>query len=366
MASEEMGAAQAGATVEGTFTFVGRTTARTSSKSSSLTIARPSGVVGGHVMIAALTPRLSPSGTITAPLGWTLIRRDKNIGGTSLSQALFYKVVSTLEPSSYTWRFSSNVGATGGITAFGGVDTVAPVAANSGLYSANASLIAAPSVTTGVDGTLVVGFFGNSSRTSMTPPTAMVEGYDTSNNASTSESASFVKSTAGPTGFQVARASSSANSAIGQVLALAPGAAPHLTLRRLRLRLRRLRLRLRLRPSAATASATTASAAASAATASAATAAAASASATAAATAARHRLRLAAPPISARAATSATSSRVSPPAGSAASTAAPIRGTSQSPSGTGRCRAHPASGRRSTATSGSRTRPTRSRSRTWT
>src|SRR5215207_5160413 len=124
----------------------GGSSSRTSSKSSSLTIARPSGVVVGNVMISAVTPRLSGSGTITGPLGWTLIRRDSNIGGTSLSQALFYKVATAFEPASYTWRFSSSVGATGEITSFAGVDTFAPVVAHGGLYTANARLIAAPSL----------------------------------------------------------------------------------------------------------------------------------------------------------------------------------------------------------------------------
>jgi hypothetical protein len=87
-------------TGDGNIALAGRSTSRTSSRSSSLTIARPSGLVSGNVMIAAVTPRLSASEAITAPLGWTAIRRDSNIGGTSLSQALFYKVVEALEPSS--------------------------------------------------------------------------------------------------------------------------------------------------------------------------------------------------------------------------------------------------------------------------
>jgi hypothetical protein len=54
------------------------------------------------------------------------------------------------------WTFSSPVGATGGITAYGGVNISTPVVTHGGLYSANTRLIAAPSITTSVDGALVI------------------------------------------------------------------------------------------------------------------------------------------------------------------------------------------------------------------
>jgi hypothetical protein len=67
----------------------------TSSKSSSLTIERPPLLVVGDVMVAAVSVRLPSSATITPPAGWTPIRRDGNVGGTTLSQAAYYKVVVT-------------------------------------------------------------------------------------------------------------------------------------------------------------------------------------------------------------------------------------------------------------------------------
>ena len=128
-----------------------------------LTIAQPP-LVAGDVMVAVITPRLSGGGAIGAPAGWTRVRRDSNIGGASLSQALYVKVATMFEPPSYRWTFSSPVDSTGGVTAFLGVDTLAPVQTHGGLYSANTRLIAAPSLTTSVDGALVVGWFGNSAR----------------------------------------------------------------------------------------------------------------------------------------------------------------------------------------------------------
>ena len=198
------------------------------SNAPAITIARPAGMPG-DLMLAVVTARLSPSGTISAPPGWTVVRRDSNVGGTALSQLLSYKLMTTLEPGSYTWRFSASVGATGGISTFANVDPVMPLNADAGVYSANTRLIAAPSLTTDVDGSLVIGLFGNSAKGSMAPPAGMVEDFDvtnSSNNASTSESASYVQATHGPTGYKVARASNNAKSAIGQSVALAPAFGP--------------------------------------------------------------------------------------------------------------------------------------------
>src|SRR5215216_1091733 len=175
----------------GRFVLQGTTTARVS-KGRSITIPQPPGGAG-DLMIASVTARLSGGGSITAPVGWTTVRLDSNIGGTALSQMLLYKAVTEFEPSSYTWSFSSSVGATGGISTFSGVDVQTPVDAHGGLYSANTQLIAAPSLTTSVDGALVLGLYGNSARGSMGAPQGMIEQFEVtaanSSNASTSASA---------------------------------------------------------------------------------------------------------------------------------------------------------------------------------
>ena len=132
-------------------------------------------------MLAVVTVRLSGSETITAPFGWTLIRRDGSTSGAALSQVLLFRVATALEPAFYTWTFSSTAGATGGISAFGGVDVLSPVDGQAGALGANKRLITAPSITTGLDGSLVLGLFGNSAQSSMTAPTGMAEDFDITN-----------------------------------------------------------------------------------------------------------------------------------------------------------------------------------------
>src|SRR4249919_2971788 len=59
-----------------------------------VTVPRPSTTANGDVLVAAVHARLSGNVTITAPSGWTLIRRDSNAPDyRSLTQAVYYKVV---------------------------------------------------------------------------------------------------------------------------------------------------------------------------------------------------------------------------------------------------------------------------------
>src|SRR5262245_9637579 len=161
---------------EGSIVYHGSSTARVS-RSKSLTIAQPM-ALPGDIMVAAVTTRLSGGGAISSPDGWTVVRRDNNVGGTALSQVLLYKFVVTFEPPSYTWRFSSSTNATGGITAYSGVDVFSPVNGQDGQFSADTRLIAAPSLTTTVNGSLVLGLYGNSARGSMVAPTGMIEDFE--------------------------------------------------------------------------------------------------------------------------------------------------------------------------------------------
>src|SRR5438876_4251495 len=95
----------------------------------SLTISKPAGVVDGNVMIANIY--VAPSGatpTITAPAGWTLIRKSVPDPAfySAYVQAVYYKVAAG-EGASYTWSVTNNGATAGGIVAYSGVDTTNPI-----------------------------------------------------------------------------------------------------------------------------------------------------------------------------------------------------------------------------------------------
>src|SRR5581483_3216441 len=145
-----------------------------------LSIPRPAGVVAGDVMVAGVGIRGAPA--VTAPAGWTLIRRD--VAGTYTTQALYYRVVTAGEPASYLWSFSASVPAAGGIAAYQGVDTATPVDVSVGAgQNVNTTSIVAPSVTTTVPGTRVVGFFSIGGTNSISPPAGMTERAEASSTA---------------------------------------------------------------------------------------------------------------------------------------------------------------------------------------
>jgi len=175
-------------------------------------------------MIASVDVRGNP--TITAPTGWTLIRLD--IIQNTFRKATYYRVAGSSEPGSYTWTFNSSQAASGGILAYSGVSTTNPVDAHSGLSGTGTSLITAPSVTTTVPNTMLVGLFAAAGNLTITPPAGMVERFDVTSNAGTykvsSEAADAFRAAAGATGDRVARADNGTNPAIGQLVALRPAA----------------------------------------------------------------------------------------------------------------------------------------------
>ena len=141
---------------------------------SSLTLAHPRGMVPGDVLLAQLDLRGGTGVTITAPLGWKLIRRD-DYGG-SIAQAIYTKSISdpSTEPTQYTWYFNSGNDAAVGIADYAGV---AAVIANSGRGNASSNYVVAPSVQIPTESAAVVlvGFFGIAAGTPVAPPAQMTQ-----------------------------------------------------------------------------------------------------------------------------------------------------------------------------------------------
>jgi hypothetical protein len=186
----------------------------------------PAGTVLNDVMIAAIGVRPNPTTTITAPAGWTLLRRIDNTNPTAHSLAIYYKVATAAEPASYSWTFSTSTGASGGITSFSGVDINNPVDVDAGQNTPLALTHTSPSITTTKANTMLVGVFAMSSAASWTPPATMTEAVDTSNivsgNGETVEMDYLAQAAIGATGTFTATASTDPDVGNTELLALVP------------------------------------------------------------------------------------------------------------------------------------------------
>ena len=131
----------------GTIALRSVATGSTSAASSLVTIPVPAGVVANDVMIAQVTVRGGAATTLTAPAGWSLVRRD-NDGGGQIADGIYVHIVTAAsEPASYTWNFSAGNDAAGGIAAYSGVNTAAPIDVSGGQANASSTSMTAPSIT---------------------------------------------------------------------------------------------------------------------------------------------------------------------------------------------------------------------------
>jgi len=193
--------------------------------SSSITMAKPTAVVSGDVMVAAIWIKGGSTeiGTITPPPGWTLVRNENYYNLDAL--VTYYKVATSSEPAGYTWSFSTSPGLLGGIVAYSGVNQTTPVDRSAGDQSFYGSTsVPAPSVTTTVANTRMISFFAYYDPGSFMPPAGMTERFDISNSVSFMSFSADDESrpSAGPTGTRTAVASGAANHWITQTIALKP------------------------------------------------------------------------------------------------------------------------------------------------
>ena len=189
-----------------------------------LQLARPVGVTSGDFLIAAIA--VQGNQAITAPSGWTQIQND--VSGSALRQVLFYRFATASEPTSYTWALGASRAAAGAMTAYRGVDTTQPIDVSNGQANASSTSITAPTVTTIVIDTLLVGAFGTATNPTVTPAAGMIEQSEiltTGKNKLAIEVADQIRAAAGSTGARVATADKAAVN-IGQLVALRPNGAP--------------------------------------------------------------------------------------------------------------------------------------------
>jgi hypothetical protein len=205
-----------------TITFHGASGANTGSGATSITFAKPSGVATNDVMLVQIVANGAAGNVYTPPTGWNLIRRDNT--SVLIGDALYYKVATASEPASYTFGFSSLQPASGGIVAYGGVDTTNPIDAHSGSVNLNVGPpLTAKTVTTTTPNDMILFFGAVTSKTTVTPPSGMTQRwYATGSTKTSSEMAEQLLSIQGATGNRVGTSGSSSSSNIGQLVALRP------------------------------------------------------------------------------------------------------------------------------------------------
>ncbi len=172
--------------VHSTPTFIAAANSETVNNSTSTTINKPAGTSQNDLMLAyiATESREGAVPNITAPTGWTLRSRGFSYpaNGWLLSNDIYSKIAGSLEPSNYTWSFSSNTYGKNSIVTYRGVNTDSPIYASNGagtsnttFHSVNASL---PANTTQVKVVAFTLVYTQGASVSLTPPLNMTERYN--------------------------------------------------------------------------------------------------------------------------------------------------------------------------------------------
>ncbi len=164
-------------TIVSGITLRGASSASEGSGVTAITLSTPGNSVSGDVLVAAIAVRPSTA-TITAPVGWTLLRRVDNGSGAANSLAVYRRTVTVSEPGTHAWTLSTSTGSAGGMLSFFGVDTSSPVDPEAGQATASSLSHAAPSLTTSTPNTMLVAAFAFSSSATWSEPSGMTEAVD--------------------------------------------------------------------------------------------------------------------------------------------------------------------------------------------
>jgi hypothetical protein len=191
----------------------------------SLTIATPAGTGAGEVLLAAITVRPSTA-VITAPGGWTLVRRSNNPPPNPSSLLIYSRVATAAEPATHRWTFSTSQGSAGCIVTFQGVNTASSIDAQNGQATPSALKHTTPSITTSAANGMVVTFHAMTSSATWTAPAGMTKVVDIASEAVPSNSGICLlacwqfQPVAGSTGTRTATASNNPGTGNACIVAL--------------------------------------------------------------------------------------------------------------------------------------------------
>jgi hypothetical protein len=212
-------------TLSGGSAATGSASGTTGGAATSFTIAMPTGVKQGDIMVAAITAVGGTGETLTST-GWTSINRTNS--GTALAQEVFWKYAGASEAGPYTFNLSASNKASGVILAYTNVASASPIDVSSGgITTSGTTTITAPSVTTTVANDMLLGFFGHvgdytdtAVSFSSIEATAASTGNGASSRTRTSGSDALLGA-AGATGSKT-ETTATAGANIGQLVAIKP------------------------------------------------------------------------------------------------------------------------------------------------
>jgi hypothetical protein len=202
-------------------TLRAQATANNGSGGNTLTVPAPGGVVPGDVLLAQVAVNTADT-IITPPSGWLQIQRTQSIS--SIAMVSYWRIAGAAEPSGHTFTFDSSQPATGGVAAYAGVDTGAPIDASSSVYNPNSATVTFAPVTATQANDLILAMIAATGNTTITPPAGFVESYDVNDPVSASgktiEASGSIQPVAGVTNVGTASEATNIGSNLAQLVAL--------------------------------------------------------------------------------------------------------------------------------------------------
>ncbi|HEX4984425.1 MAG TPA: LamG domain-containing protein, partial [Burkholderiales bacterium] len=187
-------------------------------------ITRPGGAAVGNLLVVQLA--LRSAATITAPAGWTLLRRDTS--GTTLSSAIYYRFYASGDSATISFTLGTASRYAIGILAYSGVDTANPIDDDAGRTNTSSTTLTAPSITETYHNDQEIWFYAHARSGNInTPASAGATQYrDVSTNGTATNNVAIMaadraQTTAATTGNQTATHGNAAVN-IGQAIALRP------------------------------------------------------------------------------------------------------------------------------------------------